>query len=450
MRAHTGSGVRLVDNDDESRVAHQGFHYSFGPLYLYRFMPTLRTLVIGFVLAAVAIGGFVVTRDGEREPPYIALKPDPQAGIPEVERPGFIRANEGCEPGLGGAFVDESRGFEARLVLSGLEAPTVLEFLDDSVAFIGQRDGIVKRWDLVTGEVETVIDLSAETANERDQGLLGLAVTPDARHLLMQYTTTDDTSKIVAQPLDDGVPRLTGRLDVLTVEQPSAQHNGGTIAFDANGMLWASFGDGGGQGDNFSNAQDPTTPLGSILRLAVDLDDLSVSGAPGNPYLDSEEGHPWVFATGIRNPFRFSIDPVTGEVWIGDVGQACVEEVSVVDPSTDAAANLGWAVYEGNRPFLGELAGEHHAPVFDYGRQGGFCAVVGGEVYRGSAIEGLEGSYVFTDYCGSEIMVLEGRAGPAVRTGVEIQSPLDVTADPSGELFVVSMLGDVFELVPAG
>ncbi len=413
-------------------------------------MPTIRTLVIVFVLAAVAVGGYLSLSGGEREAPYIPVKDDPQAGTPEIERPGFIRANEGCERGLGGSFIDEPRGFEARQVLSGLEAPTVLEFLDDTVAFIGQRDGIVKRWDLASGDVETVIDLSAETGTERDQGLLGLAVTPDAKHLLVHYTTSDDTSKIVAQPLDDGVPTLTGRVDVLTVEQPSAQHNGGSIAFDADGMLWASFGDGGGQGDNFGNAQDPTTPLGSMLRLEVDLDDLSVRGAPGNPYLDSEDGHPWAFAVGIRNPFRFSIDSLTGELWVGDVGQACVEEVSVIDPATDAGANLGWPIFEGNRPFLGDLVGEHHAPVFDYGRPGGFCAVVGGEVYRGSAIEGLGGSYVFTDYCGSEIMVLEGRAGPAVRTGVEIQSPLDITADPSGELFVVSMVGDVFELVPTG
>lgn len=401
------------------------------------------------VAVAVALVAVSVIGGGEIERPYIEAKPDPEAGTPEVERAGFIRANEACEPGLGGSFVEQSLGFEARPVLSGLDAPTVLEFYDESSAFIGQRDGLVLRWDLDTGDVTTVIDLTGETGTERDQGLLGLAVTPDRRHLLVHHTT-DDESKIIAQPLDDGVPRLTGRIDVLTVEQPSAQHNGGSIVFDADENLWASFGDGGGQGDQFGNAQDPTTPLGSILRMKVDLGDLTLSGAPGNPYLDSDEGHPWVFAVGIRNPFRISIDPATGAVWVADVGQACVEEISMLDPETDAGANLGWSVFEGTRHFLGELEGPHHAPVFDFGRSGGFCAVVGGEVYRGSAIDGLAGSYLFTDYCASEIFVLELGSDRAIATGVEVQTPLDITAHPSGELYVVSMPGEIHQLVSAG
>lgn len=412
-------------------------------------MFSMRRVAFAVVAVAVALVAVSAIGGGEIDRPYIEVKPDPEAGTPEVERAGFIRANEACERGLGGSFVEETLGFEARPVLSGLEAPTVLEFYDGSSAFIGQRDGLVLRWDLDTGDVSTVIDLTGETGTERDQGLIGLAVTPDRRHLLVHHTT-DDESKIIAQPLDDGVPRATGRIDVLTVEQPTAQHNGGSIVFDADGNLWASFGDGGGQGDRFGNAQDPTTPLGSILRIQVDLSDLTLSGAPGNPYLDSDEGHPWAFAIGIRNPFRISIDPATGDVWVADVGQACVEEISVLDPDTDAGANLGWSVFEGSRPFLGELEVPHHAPVFEFGRSGGFCAVVGGEVYRGSVIDGLVGSYLFTDYCASEIFVLEPGSDTAIATGVEIQTPLDITAHPSGELYVVSMVGEIHLLVPAG
>lgn len=412
-------------------------------------MFSMRRVAFAVVAIAVALVAVSAIGGGEIDRPYIEVKPDPEAGTPEVERAGFIRANEACERGLGGSFVEETLGFEARPVLSGLDAPTVLEFYDGSSAFIGQRDGLVLRWDLDTGDVSTVIDLTGETGTERDQGLIGLAVTPDRRHLLVHHTT-DDESKIIAQPLDDGVPRATGRIDVLTVEQPTAQHNGGSIVFDADGNLWASFGDGGGQGDRFGNAQDPTTPLGSILRMQVDLSDLTLSGAPGNPYLDSDEGHPWAFAIGIRNPFRISIDPATGDVWVADVGQACVEEIAVLDPDTDAGANLGWSVFEGSRPFLGELEVPHHAPVFEFGRSGGFCAVVGGEVYRGSVIDGLVGSYLFTDYCASEIFVLEPGSDTAIATGVEIQTPLDITAHPSGELYVVSMVGEIHLLVPAG
>lgn len=413
-------------------------------------MPRLRSPLFAFgaltLTAALALGIGAIVAGDDDQAPYIEAKPDPMPGVPGTDRPGFIRANEGCEDHQRRPFEVGDFGFSTRVAIDGLDAPTVLEFFDENLAFIGQREGMVLLWDRSAGSTEAVIDLTTVTGTEQDQGLIGLAVTPDRRHLLVHYTTEDE-SKVIAQPLVDGVPTVTGRIEVLTVEQPSTQHNGGTLVFDSDGYLWASFGDGGGQGDRYANAQDPTTPLGSILRLEVGPD-LDVSGAPGNPYLDGVEGHPWVFAIGIRNPFRFSIDPVTGELWVADVGQACVEEISVLDPTADAGANLGWSVFEGNRPFRGELDGEHHAPVFDFWRDGGFCAVVGGEVYRGDAIDDLEGLYVFTDYCRSEILVFDREAGVGSLTGVEVDTPVDISSGPAGELFAVSMTGSIVELVP--
>lgn len=406
----------------------------------------LPVLVSGAVVAIVAVvfGALTLAGSDDRKPPYIETKPDPMAGIPGTERPGFIRANAGCEEHERTSWDQRDPAFGAEVVLEGLDAPTTLEFYDDESAFVGQRDGMVLHWDLTTNEVTPVIDLSDSTATEQDQGLVGMAITPDRSHLLVNFTTKGE-SKVVAQPLVDGMPTVTGRVDVLTVEQPSSQHNGGTIAFDDDGYLWASFGDGGGQGDKYKNAQDPTTPLGSILRIELGPE-LEVNGAPGNPYLDGTDGHPWVFATGIRNPFRFSIDPETGEVWIADVGQACVEEISVLDPASDVGANLGWSVYEGTRPFLGELDEPHHEPVFDFWREGGFCAVVGGEVYRGSEIEDLYGLYVFSDYCRSEVLIFDRSTDSAAKTGVMVPTPVDVSSGPSGELFVVSMEGSVLRL----
>jgi glucose/arabinose dehydrogenase len=409
--------------------------------------PSLLVSGAAVAIAAIVFGALALTGSDEAEAPYIETKPDPMAGTPGTERPGFIRANAGCEDHEQTTFEKHDFGFTADVVLDGLDAPTVLEFYSDDSAFIGQRDGMVLHWDLASNEATPVIDLSEMTGTEHDQGLLGLAVTPDRGHLLINFTTENE-SKLVAQPLVDGLPTVAGRTDVLTVEQPSPQHNGGTIAFDSEGYLWATFGDGGGQGDKYANAQDPSTPLGSMLRLELGSD-LEVNGAPGNPYLDGVDGHPWVFATGVRNPFRFSIDPGTGEIWLADVGQACVEEISVIDPLADAGANLGWPVYEGTRPFLGELDGPHHEPVFDFWREGGFCAVVGGEVYRGSEIDSLQGLYVFTDYCRSEMLVFDRGAGVATETGVDIETPLDVSSGPSGELFVVSMEGSIMRLVPA-
>ncbi|HEY5652662.1 MAG TPA: PQQ-dependent sugar dehydrogenase [Acidimicrobiia bacterium] len=413
---------------------------------MVRLKPVILVPVAVAVIALVVFGTVALGGGGEGGAPYVETKPDPMAGVPGTERPGFIKANAGCEDHPRRSFSDGDFLFTTETVLEGLDAPTTLEFFDSDTAFVGQRGGTVLLWDLTAGTATPVIDLTAMTGTEQDQGLLGLAVTPDRRYLLVHFTTEDE-SKIIAQPLEDGVPTVTGRVDVLTVEQPSSQHNGGTITFDSDGYLWASFGDGGGQGDKYQNAQDPFTPLGSILRLELGSD-LEVSGAPGNPYLDGAEGHPWVFAIGIRNPFRFSIDESTGELWIADVGQACVEEVSVLDPSTDAGANLGWSVFEGTRPFLGELQAPHHEPVLSFWRDGGFCAIVGGEVIRGSDLPGLEGMYVFSDYCRSEILVFDRAAEAAFTTGVDVESPLDISSSPSGAVYVASMTGQILELIP--
>ena len=409
-------------------------------------LPILISGVV-FALIAAVFGALAFVGSEDSAAPYVETKPDPMAGTPGTERPGFIKANAGCEDHERTVWDERHLGFESEVVLEDLDTPTTLEFYDDDIAFIGLRDGMVLLWDLITNEATPVIDLTDSTATEQDQGLVGLAVTPDRAHLLINYTTKGE-SKLVAQPLVDGVPTVTGRVDVLTVEQPSSQHNGGTIAFDADGYLWASFGDGGGQGDKYQNAQDPTTPLGAMLRLELSAD-LEVSGAPGNPYLDGDDGHPWVFATGVRNPFRFSVDSETGEIWIADVGQACVEEIDVIDPSTDAGANLGWSVFEGTRPFLGELDQPHHEPIFDFWREGGFCAVVGGEVYRGDEINDLDGLYVFTDYCRSEVLVFDRSTGAATKTGVTVPTPVDISSGPSGDLFVVSMEGSIVALAPS-
>ncbi len=408
-------------------------------------LPVLVSAVV-IAIAAGVFGALTFGGSGDPTAPYVETKPDPMAGTPGTDRPGFIKANAGCEDHERTVWDERDVGFGAEAVLEGLDTPTVLEFYDEDSAFIGQRSGTVLHWDLVTNEVTPVIDLTESTATEQDQGLVGLAITPDRAHLLINYTPKGE-SKLVAQPLVDGMPTVTGRVDVLTVEQPSSQHNGGTLAFDSDGYLWASFGDGGGQGDKYQNAQDPTTPLGAMLRLEL-TPELEVSGAPGNPYLDGVDGHPWVFATGVRNPFRFSVDPGTGELWIADVGQACVEEINVIDPASDAGANLGWSVFEGTRSFLGELADSHHEPVFDFWREGGFCAVVGGEVYRGSAIDEMRDRYVFTDYCRSEILLFDRSTGVATKSEVIVPTPTDISSGPSGELFVVSMEGSISRLVP--
>lgn len=409
-------------------------------------------VVLVSLLLIGAVGWAVLARGPEGQPVYIEAKPDPSPEIPARDRPEFIRANESCEEFPVDEFqpAPDTVEFTSEEVLDGLESPTGIEFLDPETAFISLREGKVLRWDVADDRVFEVIDLTEETSAENDQGLTGLAVTPDGSKLLVQYTA-ERSSRIVAYPLEFDIPQPEQALTILEVEQPSSQHNGGTLMFDADGNLWTSFGDGGGQGDQWMNAQDPTSPLGSILRIRLDFEgSLRAVGVESNPYIDGDEGHPWVFAVGIRNPYRMSIDSQTGNVWIADVGQACAEEVSVLDPETDVAANLGWPVFEGRRPFIGELASAHHEPVFSILRRGGWCAIVGGMVYRSDEIPQLDGQYLFTDYCKGEVAVLDPETHEAWLSGVSVLSPTSVVADPDGTVYLTSLAGSIHKLVPAG
>jgi glucose/arabinose dehydrogenase len=241
-----------------------------------------------------------------------------------------------------------------------------------------------------------------------------------------------------------------------------------------DGMLYAGFGDGGSADDPDGRAQDPTTLLGKVLRLDPEgRNDADGDGVPDdNPFVvprtdgrnpPAFEAEPEIWLTGVRNPWRMAFDPDTGDLWIADVGQNEEEEINRLSPegATPAgfAANLGWDLFEGTREFESPdpadgaaSAGPFTTPVFTYSHEEG-CSVTGGQVYRGTAIPGLDGAYLFSDFCNPAVRAIrQGADGAWAELDLDLDAAGAVAAfgrGPDGELYVISLDGSVSRIAPA-
>ncbi|HLF40322.1 MAG TPA: PQQ-dependent sugar dehydrogenase, partial [Acidimicrobiia bacterium] len=240
---------------------------------------------------------------------------------------------------------------------------------------------------------------------------------------------------------------------VLEVPEPFANHNGGQIAFGPDGYLYIGLGDGGSARDPEGNGQNLNTLLGKVLRL----DPTPSGGLPytipaDNPFVGRADARGEVFAYGLRNPWRNSFDRLTGDLWLGDVGQNTTEEVDFVSRDASRGANFGWSAYEGSKRFKPAIPAEGHVPpVHEYPTQEG-CAVTGGYVYRGGAIPGLAGVYIFSDFCNGRIQALRMAGGQAVEhrsLGLEAEQLASFAEGPDGELYVLSLAGGMFRIEPA-
>lgn len=316
-------------------------------------------------------------------------------------------------------------------------------------------------------EDEPVLDLSNKTDAGGERGLLGLTFSPDGTMLYVDYTDiTGDTQIVEYRMQGDRAVASSARV-LLTVEQPYENHNGGELAFGPDGMLYIAMGDGGSGGDPEDRAQDTSQLLGKILRIdptpAADGRPYSIPG--DNPFVDGG-GRPEIWIYGVRNPWRFSFDSgdSEGDLWVADVGQESREEIDLLRSSPGGAgrgANLGWPLFEGTRPFKARASedpasGGMVPPIYEYGHDSGACSIIGGHVYRGSAIPALRGIYVFGDYCSARLLALR----PALDGDVEV-ADLGVAVagyslssfglDAYGELYVLSTTGSVYKLVaPSG
>ena len=272
-----------------------------------------------------------------------------------------------------------------------------------------------------------------------EQGLLSVAFHPDYeenRLFYVNYTDLDGHTRVVEYEATTDEPQR--RRQLLFVEQPYANHNGGQLAFGPDGLLYVGMGDGGSSGDPEDRAQDLDSQLGKLLRYDVD--------ARGKQAWE-------MVAYGLRNPWRFSFDRETGDLWIGDVGQGEIEEIDYLPSGTTGLVNFGWDVFEGTRPYEDkepDPSGELVEPIAEYSHTEG-CSVTGGFVYRGEAIPAAEARYFYGDYCSGFIWSLALRNGRAVdvrRHNIELNGLSSFGEDAAGELYLVSLTGSVYRLAP--
>ncbi|HSJ43753.1 MAG TPA: PQQ-dependent sugar dehydrogenase [Euzebyales bacterium] len=330
-----------------------------------------------------------------------------------------------------------------------LNAPTALAIRPgDDALYFAERDGRVVR--VVDGAVAggPVLDISSQTTSDSERGMLGLAFSADGDHLYVSFTNDAGDSQLDQYRMRDGVARLRSRRNLLLVTQPYSNHNGGNVVTGPDDMLYFGLGDGGGAGDPLGSGQDASTLLGALLRI----DPTPAGGQPytvpaDNPYADGG-GRGEVWAYGLRNPWRFSFDRATNDLWIGDVGQGAIEEIDRVPFDRAAASNFGWNVFEGTQRFSSGRAPGAIPPIFEYPHDGR-CSVTGGYVYRGDAIPELRGSYVFGDFCDGVIRALtaDGNTVTADRS-LELTVPALVSfgEDADGELYALSLEGTVFKI----
>ncbi|MGH7754234.1 MAG: PQQ-dependent sugar dehydrogenase, partial [Gemmatimonadales bacterium] len=303
---------------------------------------------------------------------------------------------------------------------------------------------------------EPFLDISDRVTPRRnlfeETGLLGLAFPPDylsKRYFYVNYTDRAGDTVIARYRADVDPDRADPASEqiLLAIDQPHANHNGGKLAFGPDGFLYIGMGDGGSAFDPMNLAQDGRSLLGKILRVAVEPDLPQVLAAPDNPFVHDPACHPFIWALGLRNPWRFSFDRATGDLWIGDVGQDSLEEVNVQPAASRGGENYGWSLLEGSRCLRpGCESGELTPPVVEYDHSEG-CAVVGGHVYRGSRAPALRGDYLYADFCSGRIWALRRwESGWANRlllaTGLAISA---LGEDPAGEVYVADFLGgDVY------
>ena len=281
------------------------------------------------------------------------------------------------------------------------------------------------------------LDVTSLIRSGGEQGLLGLAFAPDyatSHQFVVDYTDTAGNTRVVRYR-SDGAAALPGSAkELLFVQQPYANHNGGMVAYGKDGLVYVGMGDGGSGGDPQNRAQNPSSLLGKILRLD-----------PAHP-----GAKPVTVALGVRNPWRFSFDRANGDLWIGDVGQDTIEEVDHVAWPWQGLLNFGWNVYEGRAPFSSNALGPGRLvqPVSQYSHQRG-CSITGGYVYRGTAVPAMAGRYIYGDYCSGTIWSLKlvGAVARQIRPEpFKVPSLTSFGEDGNGELYAVSGSGALYRL----
>lgn len=334
-------------------------------------------------------------------------------------------------------------------VLEGLVAPVDVAVRpgDDTVYIVQQSGTVVPVRAGVAGD--PVLDVADRISYGGEQGLLGLAFHPGQPLAYVNFTAKDGTTTVAEYAVgDDGDLLDDTARTVMEIDQPFPNHNGGGVVFGPDGMLYIGTGDGGAADDPDRRSLDRGDLLGKLLRI----DPMGTDGAPytvpaDNPFVGVDGARPEVWSTGLRNPWRFSFDAATGDLWVADVGQNLWEEVNLARAADGAGRglNFGWSAWEGNHRFNDDQSPDGATPpVFEYAHGDDGCSVSGGTVYRGAAIPAMTGWYVFADFCSGRVWAL--RDGERIELG-NVPGAAAVLAGPDGELYVLGYYGGSLVLI---
>jgi glucose/arabinose dehydrogenase len=358
--------------------------------------------------------------------------------------------------------------FKLTQVTAGLQSPVFATYApggSDRLFIVEQvgRIRVLKSGQLLAAPF---LDIQSLVVSGAERGLLSVAFHPNFASngvFIVNYTRASSNAADVGDTViaryrvtptgADVANPSTGQV-LLTIDQPQPNHNGGLVMFGPDGMLFIGMGDGGGGGDVGAghapqgNGQNLTTLLGKMLRIQVGRTGPYTVPAD-NPSLGTNTRHE-IWAFGLRNPWRFSFDRATGDMYVGDVGQNAWEEIDVQPAASTGGENYGWPVWEGSHAYRGGSLPGDIKPAAEYSHAGGNCSVTGGHVYRGTRVPSLQGFYFYGDYCSGKIWSL-ARVGGQWHATLILDTDFLISSfaeDEAGELYVVDLRGSIYRFDP--
>jgi glucose/arabinose dehydrogenase len=342
-----------------------------------------------------------------------------------------------------------------RKVVDGLESLTYLTISGtDERLYVVVKAGRVLVIENGAIREQPFLDITDRVgSSSSEQGLLSIAFSPQYatnRYLYVNYTDKNGDTVVsrftAAADLSQADPQSESK--VLGIDQPYPNHNGGQLQFGPDGMLYIGMGDGGSAGDPQNHAQDTQSLLGKLLRIDVSAADKPYQVPADNPQLSNATPSE-VWAYGLRNPWRFSFDKQTNDLYIADVGQNVYEEIDFQPAGSSGGQNYGWNLYEGFEPYKNNADSSGlTAPIFAYSHDLG-CSVTGGYVYRGQQVPALNGAYLYSDYCTGHIWALQRDASNKWVNTLLLDSGLNVSSfgqDAQGELYVIALNGGIYQI----
>ena len=380
--------------------------------------------------------------------PAPTLEPTPMPTQTSISTPNFV------------ASIPDPENYRWAEVVSGLQLPVAIDNAGDGSGrlFVIEKPGrirVVQEAKLLPAPFLDITDRVG--ANSSERGLLGLAFHPKYKEngfFYVNYTDKNGNTVIsrFQAAADPNTADKTSEKKLLGIQQPFPNHNGGSVAFGPDGYLYVGLGDGGSGGDPKGYGQSTNTLLGKILRIDVDNGD-PYAIPTDNPFAAAGGGggNPEIWAYGLRNPWRFSFDSASGDLYIGDVGQGDWEEIDFLAAGSAGGANFGWNAMEGSHPFNGSDSPSFVAPVTEYSHGEGDCSVSGGYVYRGAALPEWDGVYFYGDYCSGKVWGLL-KAGSSWQSAFLFDTGMSISTfgvDENGEIYLAWYGGGIYRLEKA-